>query len=51
MALVWRRLRRSWTGMVGLVLVVLLLLDGGLCRFLRADGSEGDRRRLSRRRR
>lgn len=25
-ALVWRRLRRSWTGMAGLVLVVLLLL-------------------------
>lgn len=26
LALVWRRLRRSFTGMVGLVLVVLLIL-------------------------
>lgn len=26
MALVWRRLRRSFTGMVGLILVVLLIL-------------------------
>jgi peptide/nickel transport system permease protein len=26
LALVWRRLRRSWTGMLGLILVVLLLI-------------------------
>ena len=25
-ALVWRRLKRSWTGMSGLILVILLIL-------------------------
>ncbi|MDG4880550.1 ABC transporter permease [Mesorhizobium sp. WSM4884] len=33
-ALVWRRLRRSWTGMAGLCLVVLLLLMAVFAEFL-----------------
>jgi peptide/nickel transport system permease protein len=34
MALVWRRLRRSWTGMAGLILVVLLVLMALFADFL-----------------
>src|SRR5882672_11453418 len=33
-ALVWRRLKRSWTGMAGLWLVVLLLLMAVFAEFL-----------------
>ncbi|TIU31120.1 MAG: ABC transporter permease, partial [Mesorhizobium sp.] len=33
-ALVWRRLRRSWTGMAGLCLVVLLLMMAVFAEFL-----------------
>ena len=46
LALVWRRFRRSLTGMIGLVLVVVAAAHGGLRRLLRPDGSEGDRHRL-----
>lgn len=35
LALVWRRLRRSFTGMIGLVLVVLLILIAIFADFLR----------------
>ncbi len=45
-ALVWRRLRRSWTGMMGLILVGLLLVMADLRGVLRADGSEGNGRGL-----
>ena len=34
MALVWRRLKRSWTGMAGLWLVVLLLVMAVFAEFL-----------------
>ena len=34
MALVWRRLKRSWTGMAGLVMVVLLILVALFADFL-----------------
>lgn len=36
-ALVWRRLKRSWTGMSGLILVVLLLLMALFAEFVSPD--------------
>ena len=41
LALVWRRLKRSWTGMIGLILVCLLMLMAIFADFFSPDRPEG----------